>query len=246
MQLVYGNFQHDPGDAEVSISREGLVSELGRMYAIRERWNITGRLHGADTSAVNTLVAQLLAAYSVNRQDIYLSGSNHVMRSADTINGTRVVSPPQFPEGRGAELSTYRNYTLAVEGEFAYWGDSVLFSWSESLTFQGTCGPIWGFLECLNGPPQQQMFQQQSVMRCTQRGMAQAAPDSVHRNEVSKYWLPPPPTWPQWEHQERRSIVYELPANLYGLRTTTWSYEFSSNIPLIGTPNALGVVYHLG
>ena len=247
MNLVYGGFQHDAGDAEIMISREGLVSELGRMYAIRERWNIQGRLHATDTASVNAAVAALMAAYSVDRQDIYLAGSSHIMRSADTINGTRVVAPPSFPRGSGAENSTFRTYTLAVEAEFAYIGESVLLSWNEALSFRGTGGPAWGLLECLNGPPQLQMFQQQTVCHCKQAGSATCVPDSAHRNDYGFYWQPPQPVWPQWEHTDRRDIVYDEPSDLFGKRVTHWSFEFSANVSLGAFPHATsGVISHLG
>ncbi len=248
MNLVYGNFQHAPGDAEISISREGIVSDLGRMYAIRERWNIQGRLHADNVAAVNVAVANLMAAYSVDRQDMYLSGSSHIMRSSDTINGTRVVQPPSFPKGNNGENSTFRSYTLAVEGEFAYIGEDVLLSWHESLHFTGTGGPVWGFLECLNGPPQQQMFQQQSVVRCRQSGSATCVPNSAHRNTYGFYWAPADPVFPQWEHLNMRSIVYEEPPDLFGKRVTQWLYEFSANIPLGAFPHATAtnVISHLG
>jgi hypothetical protein len=247
MQLKYGNHTHDAGEAEVMISREGLVSEMGRMFAIRERWEVQGRLHEASSADLSTAIDALITAYSYQGQDIELTQSEHAMRSGDTLNGTRVVSPPHFPQGRGGEYSTYRNYNLAVEGEFAYVGNSILLSWTESLTFTGTGGPVWGFLECLNGPPQQQMFMQQSVVHATQRGSAVCVPDSLHRNEYGFFWVPPEPIWPQWEHRDKKTITYELPADLYGKRITNWSYEFSANVPLGAFPNATGgIQFHLG
>lgn len=246
MNLVYGNFQHDPGDAELSITREAVISETGIMYAVRERWTVNGRLHGTSTSNVNSKVAALLAAYSVNNLDIYLSGSAHIMRSSETINGTRVVMPPSFPVGSNGENSTYRSYTLAVEGEFAYSGSSVLLSWAESLSFKGTGGPNWGFLTCLNGSPQHQIFQQQTTLSCKQTGRAVCAPDSAHRNDYGQFWLAPEPVWPQWEHENLREISYDLPEDMYGKRITTWAYYFTANVPLQAFPNAGGVRVHLG
>lgn len=247
MNLVYGSYQHDVGDADVKIIREGLVSELGRMYAIRERWQISGRLHANDVASVNTAVSLLMAAYAIDNQDIYINGSSHIMRSSDTINGTRVVMPPHFPVGNGGENTTFRSYQLVVEGEFAYVGNSVLLSYAESLAFQGTTGPSWGFLETLNGPPQQQIFQQQTVATCRQTGMAACVPDSTHRNEYGHFWSPPAPIWPQWEHQDRRQITYEEPADMFGRRLTHWSFEFSANISLEAYPRASNRLnYHLG
>lgn len=247
MYLTYGSYKHEVGDAAVAISREGLVSELGRMFAVKERWTIQGQLHGTSVSDINTKTQALLAAYSQQGRDITLAGSTHIMRSADTINGTRVVQPPSFPTGINGEGTTFRTYSLAVEGEFAYVGNSVLLSWTESLSFTGTGAPVWGWLEVLNGPPQQQMFQQRSVLRCTQRGSAVCVPDSKHRNDYGTYWMPPRPIWPQWEHGDRRQITYEVPSDLYGKRVTQWSYEFSSNVTLGAFPGASsGVKFHLG
>ena len=246
MQLQYGNYVHAQGDAEISISREAIVSELGIMYAVKERWNIHGKLYSDSTANVNAMVLALYEAYSVNGLDLILVGSNHGLISGETINGTRVVVPPSFPEGKGAELSTYRTYNLAVEGEYAYVGESLLLNWSESLTFKGDGGSIWGFLECLNGPPQQQTFQQASVLHCTQSGQAVCIPDSAHRNDYGTYCQHPQPTFPQWEHTDRRDITYEQPSDLYGKRVTKWSFEFSSNQPLEAYPNAQGVIFHLG
>ena len=180
--LQYGGYAHDPSDAEVMISREGVTSELGIVYAVRERWNINGRLHANDLPGINAAVESLYEAYSHDRQDIELVGSSHVMRSHDTINGTRVAMPPSFPKGNGAENSTFRSYTLAVEGEFAFSGDGILLSWAETLSFRGVGGPKWGLLETLNGQWPLQQFTDMSAMFCTQRGSAIIAPASAQRN----------------------------------------------------------------
>lgn len=248
MNLVYGSYQHEAGDAEVIITKEGLVSDLGVQYAVRERWDVNGRLHAANTTAVNSAVSALMDAYSSNYQDIYINGSSHIMRSSDTINGTRVVVPPSFPEGSGGENSTYRSYALSVEGDFAYVGQTVLLSWMETISFHGTGGPVWNFLECLNGPPQAQILQQQSVVRCKQSGSARAVPaNSYQRNDYGGYWPVPSPLWAQWEHEERRTIVYELPSDINGTRVTSWSYEFSMDTTYPGLPGgSSGVIQHLG
>jgi hypothetical protein len=247
MNLVYGNYEHDVGDADVSISREGLISALGRMFAIRQRWDVNGRLHGNTVAEVNAKVLALMSAYSVNRQDIYINGSNHIMRSSDTINGTRVVVLPHFPVGSGGENTTFRTYRLAVEAEYAYSGDSVLLSWGESMSFRGTGGPSWGYLETLNGMPQRQMFMERTVYYCKQVGTAIVAPDSLHRNDYGYYWPPSPPIWPSLEHGDRREITYEEPADMYGSRVTHWSYDYSSDSLLAAYPHAAsGVVSHLG
>lgn len=246
--LQYGGYAHDPSDAEVMISREGVTSELGIVYAVRERWNINGRLHANDLPGINAAVESLYEAYSHDRQDIELVGSSHVMRSHDTINGTRVAMPPSFPKGNGAENSTFRSYTLAVEGEFAFSGDGILLSWAETLSFRGVGGPKWGLLETLNGQWPLQQFTDMSAMFCTQRGSAIIAPASAQRNDYGEYWLPPYPIFPQWEHSDKRDISFEQPADLYGKRVTHWSYDFEFNVPLLGRgfPNSDGVVCHLG
>src|SRR5262249_51742549 len=62
--------------------------------------------------------------------------------SAVCQGGTRVVRGPSFPQGFGGEYSTYRTYSLAVEGDVPLRDDNIVLAHEESLEFEGTGGPI--------------------------------------------------------------------------------------------------------
>ncbi len=240
MYLKYGNYQHDAGECTLrGIMSESLSSDNGQVYAIRERWDVEGRLQiddqgtaAANQAAMTVVIDALKAAYDVNGKDIgfYDDADNltsHFIKSSATRSGVRVVQPPSFPDGRGAEYSTFRTYTLAVEAEHAPSGGASLVSWTETISFQGTGGPLWGYLVPINGPPQQQMFSQTSTQWAYQRGRA------VMRDKYSPALSP---RWPTQEHQDMRDIQFEVPADNSGRRVTTWSYVFEAPTGLAGLP----------
>ncbi len=239
MFLKYGNYQHADNEASVVISKEGLFTSAGMPQGVRERWTINGRLQASSQAQLTATIAALAAAYSVQGQDVafYLDNgqpTSHAIPSAATNGGVRVVVPPSFPEGRGAEYSTFRNYTIVLEAE---WLDpnATLLSWHEVLSFQGG-GPQFGYLEPINGLPQKQLLKQFTTFRATQAG------------EAVGYWsypAPAAPLWPAAEHLGVREIRYELPhrmgppgAPVYTQFKVSWSYQFEDAGPLVGAPTA--------
>src|SRR5262245_3127403 len=141
MYLKYGAYQHAANEASVVISKQGLFSEAGIARGVRERWTIQGRLQAADPTSLSAAIAALEAAYRLQGQDagFYFDNgqaSSHVLRSAGTVGGVRVVVPPSFPQGQGAEYSTFRSYTIVLEAERLDSGNPLL-AWDEVLAFQG-------------------------------------------------------------------------------------------------------------
>lgn len=235
MYLKYGSYQHAANECAVVISREGLFSRDRIPLGFRERWDIQGRLQATSQGAITALIAGLQAAYGRCGQDIGLyfddgTATAHHLASAATAGGTRVVTPPSFPEGKGAEYSTFRNYAVAVEGEVVDTSHPLL-SWIESLNFTGG-GPEFGFLETINGSPQKQLLKQATTYRATQQGEAVGH---------GSYPFVPAPIWPAAEHVHLREVSYQTPVRkgLSGLTTefpVRWSYTFESELPLIGGP----------
>lgn len=237
MYLKYGNYQHSANEASVVISKEGLFSESGIARGVRERWQIQGRLQAADQAALGNAIAALTTAYSQQAQDVafYLDNGQktaHAINNAATAGGVRVVSPPSFPEGRGAEYSTFRNYAIVLEAELPD-PAATLLSWTEVLSFKGG-GPQFGFLEPINGLPQKQWFKQFTSFRVAQSGQAVG---------LWGYPLPPAPLWPEAEHVDQREVRYELPRRrgsggsaTYAEFKVSWSYTFQDAGPLVGTP----------
>ena len=231
LKLKYGSYVHEAGECAVIITRQALLSGHGVYPGFRERWDVQGRLHASTQAAVSTSINALQAAYKIHNQAIGLyfeSGTptSHVLNPLSTMGGTRVAQPPSFPEGRGAEYSTFRNYTLAVEAEVYDYSEPLL-SWTEVLSFQGDAGPTWGFLLPINAAPQKQLFTQASTQTVTQRGMA------IGNNQ---YISAPGPLWPEHEHAELRVIEHELPATNTKERVTRWSYAFEAAAPQSASP----------
>lgn len=237
MYLKYGNYQHAANEASVVISKQQVFSEAGIVRGLRERWDIQGMLEAADQGALTAAIDELSAAYATGAQDVgfYFDGgqpTSHRIISANTNGGVRVVVPPSFPQGKGAEYSTYRNYTIALEAEWLDPNASLL-SWHETIRFQGG-GPQFAHLEPINGQPVKQLLKQATTFRATQSGEA-----------VGYLYYPAPalPLWPAAEHIDRREIRYELPRRMgppgsgtYTQYKVSWSYSFEDAGPLLGLP----------
>lgn len=240
MYVKYGSHQHASGECHVGIARQGLRSDHGILYAIRETWTITGMLIGANSAALTTSIAALEAAYSLDTGDLYLyedtgTATAHSLLSADTIGGTRVTQHPSFPTGSGAEYATHRTYVIVVEGD-RYTGADLL-SFNEQITFTGG-GMEWGFLPVLNGTPPRQIFREQTPYKAIQTG---------HSTHLTRYPVPPGPMWPGAEHVTQRQITYNGPMRTglggfvqfigYGVQ---WSYTFEDTSGFAGSPHTWG------
>ncbi len=239
MYLKYGNYQHAAGECTLTgITRQTAMTPNGIAYAIRERWNIMGRLQIADQgtpaanqAAMTVALNALIAAYKLQGRDLgfYDDAGNltsHVMRTSQTESGVAVIQQPSFPIGKGAEYSTFRTYTMSLEGSYSIATGSLI-SWAESVSIRGTGGPVWGFLQPLTGSPQQQLFSQSSTVIAVQRGSASA---------VHNYPSIPSPLWPGQEHEELRDVEHVVPADNSGQRTIKWSYTMEFDGPVYGRP----------
>ena len=209
MYLKYGDYQHASGEASVVISKQGMFTDSGIARGVRERWDIQGRLQAADPAALTTALDALAAAYAVQAQDVgfYFDNgdpSSHLINSSATNGGVRVAVPPSFPEGKGAEYSTFRNYTIALEAEWLDAG-STLLDWQESLAFRGG-GAQFVFLRPLAGAPVKQLLHDTTTYHVTQSGAAVG---------FEAYPTPPRPIWPAAEHVDQRQITLRI-AQTYG------------------------------
>jgi len=202
MYLRYGSYTHAQNEPAVQIARRAVFSPRGFRQAIRETWRIVGVLHAADQPGLTLAIADLRSAYSGNGCDLGLylddgaTPTDHVMASAAALGGTRVTAL-EFPSGTGAEYSTFRSYSIAVEGDFPDTSNNLL-DFSETISFEGTGGPRIVFLDTLEGLPQPQLAQQRTTCRARQAGRA-----------VGMAGYPPvaAPIWPGAELQEQRRLV---------------------------------------
>jgi len=237
--LKYGSHAHASGECSVAIAKHGLFARSGIRRAVLVRWDIQGRLQAADASSLTGAINALEAAYQVPGQDIGLyfddgTPTSHRIASAQTSGGVRIVVAPSFPQGRGAEYSTFRSYVLSIEAELPDTETSII-AWNEVLNFNGG-GAQFGFFEPINGLPQKQLLRQATTFKVTQQGSALGN---------GSYPVPAVPIWPTAEHLHLRKITYELPSRKGSAGQyidtefpVSWSYVFESELPLTGAPTA--------
>ena len=237
MFLKYGPYTHAQNEPALQIAKQAVFSPRGYRQAVRETWRIVGVLHAASQTSLTAAIAGLRAAYSVNGLDLglYLDDgvtlTDHVLVSSATLGGTRVRSL-EFPSGAGAEYSTFRSYSIAVEADFPDTSNNLL-DFSETLSFEGTGGPRIVFLDTLEGLPQEQISRQRTTYRARQEGRAVG---------LASYPPVPPPIWPAAEMQPHRRLVLRSPRRVAANLTefvAEWSYVFESNVPLAGGPNVV-------
>lgn len=243
MYLQYGSYIHAAQEARVSIRREALRREAADPYALLERWEITGRLVADDAAALSVAIANLESAYSFGGSDLKLllpdgvTPSAHQLLSANCRGGTKIAQPVSYLVGEGAEYSTYRTYSLAIEGEVPIAArQNPIVSWHESLAFSGNGGPRFVVIETRNGSPQMQLVSQRTPVSVAQSGRAVG---------YSGWPFPPEPIWPQYEQVAQRQISLEAPrtsgsgpARARQEYAIAWSYTFLAPIYLAGFPHS--------
>lgn len=237
-RLRYGSYTHSENEVEFTIGVEALENEAGGQYAVRKTWNIDGILHADSTAEVVTAFTAMERAYSVWYQDLVLiddAGSTiHELRNSGSMTGVKITRPPSCPRGSGAELSTYRSYSITATADYPPSGvTNPLRSFTETLSFQGG-GPERTVVECVNVPPQEQLLKLFTACRAIQSGSAVG---------LFSYPLIPAPIFPGKErvrgnppgNPQKGSPKYRN--GQYVDWPISWSYEFISGTPLVGNPN---------
>lgn len=174
MYLSYGNYSHQPNEAEISFIITSKFNEGGQVYQQNHRWTIQGLLLGSSATDLDTKWAALRNAYDVQGKTISLYHDNGTLsvrqlRTQDCIGGTRVVQPPtsQFQPGTH---TTFIPYQIVVEGDVPN-PDVTLVSFKEILKKDGG-GPLFLHLEPLYGPPVKQQIKTDTTYRVVQEGEA--------------------------------------------------------------------------
>lgn len=229
MRLQYGTYTHESGEAAVTIRREALRNESDAAYAMEVTWDIDLWIHAETQAELLARKIQLEQVYSTEGKDVRLLFADgtvaHEMRNSYAAGGIKLLTPLSYPEGRGAEWSTYRTIQYSLGGEFPLNNQEAnLLTWTETVSHQGTGGPRLVLIEILNGPPQDQITNQRTICRVTQTGSATG---------YTRYPAVPAPLFPNWEKLDQRQIDRTSPRarNVGASRTFTdwrvnWSYTF--------------------
>jgi len=237
--IRYGNYLHDPGEVEYSISSEALLTDAQTPYAEKVRVNLNGRLVGSSTTDIEKKVVALLTAYATPGLDfsIYLGPSATSVLSidsSDTNGGVKILQPPSFPSNRNAAHVTFLDYTIALEAEVRLSNVATyLRSFSESVT-RGGGSPAYVMLQPRRGRAQRQLGTRQPFYTATQQGTA-----------VGLY-AKPSPSPPLWPFALKEGGEFgETGGRAIGSTTmdksTSWKYVYESTTPLFGSPRSWGV-----
>lgn len=234
MIVEYNGNQFANNEVELTISKRPIYSPRGFRIGTRETYAMVGFLHGSTQAAVTSAINDRRNWLATNGGDFKFllddgtTETAHVLLNADTIGGV-VVTGHNFPEGTGAEYSTFRTWAATIEGTRQE-TENQLLAFQETITSTGG-GDRFVFLQTLTGLPQKQTVAQQTPYQTVQAGSALG---------FQGYPLPPGPIWPAAEHIDRRSIILRGPVAQrfdyvnYGV---DWSYTFEDSAPLVGTPN---------
>lgn len=233
--LRYGAYTHGDDEVELTVQKSALVGPTGQRYGQRITWTIMGRLLADDTAAVIAAKRTLEAAYNADGLDFTFTDSStgtvaHSMQSAGSLSGVVIDEPPSFPDGTGAQFSTYLDYRIVAHCDYGFVNQNPLKAFTETLSFSGG-GPRRAVVECTNAPPQEQLLALATPYRCTQAGSAVG---------LLAYPPIPGPIFPGKEEVEGGSPSKTSPKYVNGVYTdyqVSWSYSFISATPLIGLPN---------
>jgi hypothetical protein len=238
IQLRYGNYYHPEGEPTVVISKRVETTADGVPTETRFVWQIAGRVEGDNTAAVVAGINALETAYGRWGRDAVLFDNStnlacHFLPNAGSLRGVKVVGPPSYPVGTGAQLSTFRDYNITLEAEYPAVGfnGSRFVAWQETVTFTG--GQLWqDLVETVNGPAVPYITALRTPYEAVQQGSATG---------LNGYPPVPPPLWPQaLAGRNPQTVTYTGPSlNAPGRRqnwSVSWSYRFKARTPLVGLP----------
>lgn len=235
MVLQIGSYSFASDTVAVGIDRNTSLNEAMECYVITHRWDIAGQIHGDDQNTVIANMAALELACSVAGKDIRLYGNDgttvaHALLNAGSVSGVRITKPPSYPKGDGAELTTFRTFTMAAEADYFFAPQKLnqLKAFSETVNIQSG-GPVYDLIEMVNGPPIFYRVRNFSPWRASQSGQA----IGLHSRPT-----PPPPLWPG--ALMRGPSTSKQSPRWMGKRFVdfgvSWQYEFASAEPLVGEP----------
>lgn len=236
MYYKYGQLSFLSGECDlVRTNVTNRISPRGNRLIREVTHNIRALLIADTTADLSSRIQDVQNAFSLDYQDAGLWGDDGVptkhllVNDSSCISGVKVLQR-SFPEGGGDEYSTARTFSATLYAAYDD-ADSQLVEWEESLEFIGTCGPVFELTNSWFGPPQFTQVAESSVQHIIQRGSAVG---------YGAYVIPPGPLFPSNEHLERRDIVLGTPKCMgtqFRYYPISWTYYFSSAIPLSGTPN---------
>jgi hypothetical protein len=166
------------GESSISETITPILDSRGYRIRNKVRLDVTGRLRAATYSALQTRIDELKAMLENDNVDSGLvdasdNPGSHFITSSSTLYGTRVVDK-KFPESSGAENTTWRGFSFAVEAEIASVDSSsdglMFFFESVSLLGDGSSDEV--LVESIDAVPEEQTLVDFTIVRAVQEGRA--------------------------------------------------------------------------
>lgn len=242
MKYVYGTYEHQDNEVNLAVSKTVNRDRRGNAWSRKIRHSIDGTLlaTGATVAArqadLNAKILALENAYRVEGQTatLYLddgtTSSEHTLPSTTSIDGPRVVLPPDFPrDEQSGEYATLRNYSIVLEAEYLIGGGDLLVEWAESIVIIGNGSGDFVVRTPLVGPTVRQDISTHSPVRAVQSGQA---------SQFYAFYPTPLPAFPgslkgiqrtvnsTWTYRDNKQLAVKQ-----------WSYSFLSTGPLAALPS---------
>lgn len=233
MYFTYFGFTSQLGECSVTISKTAQETAGGRKYAEHHTWVVDGFLTADTIADVAIACNARIALFSTWFGDAALVSSGgvvlHTLPNGSSYTGVRVTQPCSFPQGTGAEGTTFRTWRAVLEASYLTDRPPLYTSFTESLTLRGG-GPRLIASDLVVGSARVHVVHERTAYRAVQSGQA-----------VGFLAYPPVPL-PIFgiPSNDGGQVEYGHPRPMAGKLVdwpVSWSYEFVSGTPLVGRPN---------
>lgn len=238
MIFAFGNYRHDDCEIALTIRRETQFTEARVPYILVDRWELEGMIVGNDQADVNAKLLRLEAAYKQTGVDaiLYLNDgttpSVHQLRNSAILGGIRCYGV-NYPDGRGAEFSTFRRYSISLEAETILsqdlgGGGQVVTAYEETIRTWGG-GPALTWTQPIDGIPVRQIARRHTTYKASQSGFAVG-----YRSRPAAS----SPIWPDALVVAPEITKVSPRRSGFGFQDyrTEWNYSYESATPLAGEP----------
>lgn len=250
MYVRRGDHTHDANEAKFRFRLLPQFADNNLVVGYKYAVSLEGMIFGSDVTELASKEATIRAAYlktTGNFAVLQNDGSTEVpsfkIDGSKTIGGIRATRI-EFPIRDPAELTTYLRYEIDLEADIGGVGlvggpggnQSVILSWSETVSIRGNGGARTVIRETRNGVPIKQIVSQRTPIFASQRGVAVG---------LYRYPTPPQPIWPQHrtnpdDEVERSSADTVGGTGVQQQRREfriAWNYQYAATSSLTANPN---------
>lgn len=144
MKYILGSYVLENVALQVTHRPIRLSGSLLQMMVITHA--VTGKLRADTVSELEAMIFELeaaLAAGSYLAAGLYHENNNptaHVMRTAATLDGIKLIDGPNYPVGQGAEYSVFRTVQFSIQAEIKNQNIDLV-QFTESISINGGTRP---------------------------------------------------------------------------------------------------------